>query len=233
VSNGAYYVKIDNVDSYGVVESVEKVVTVSRAIAKVEVNVFNEAGEIVRHLYGYADDPENLSSVEVDFSTSVLQPTQGTPVPGGTSVVYITSSTGINLQWDGRSDSGAIVTNGQYFIEVYYSDGKGGDTSVTRGIVVQSANERGEKVTAQPNLLTEGQTTTTVKVDSARAYTLRVRLYDVAGELIETVTGEVGAKEALLDVKGLSSGLYIAAVELVDKDGKFAGRQIVKIVIRH
>jgi hypothetical protein len=232
VSNGAYYVKIDNVDPYGVVSTVEKVVTVSRSIAKVAVNVFNEAGEIVRHLYGYADDPEKLSTMDVDFSTNLLQPTEGTPVPGGTNVVYITSSTGMSLEWDGRSDSGAIVSNGHYDIEVHYVDGKGGESAVTRGIVVQSTNERGETVYAQPNVLVDGQTTTTVKIDSTRAYTLKVQLYDVAGELIKTVTGVDGTNGTLLDVKGLASGLYIAVVELKDTDGKYAGRKITKIVIR-
>ena len=121
--------KIDNVDPYGTVSTVSKVVTVSRAIAKVEVNIFNEAGEIVRHIYGYVDDPENLSTADVNFSTNLLQPTEGTPVPGGTNVVHITSSTGMNLEWDGRSDSGAIVTNGHYDIEVHYVDGKGGESA--------------------------------------------------------------------------------------------------------
>jgi uncharacterized repeat protein (TIGR01451 family) len=232
VSNGAYYVKIDNVDPYGVVSTVEKVVTVSRSIAKVEVNIFNEAGEIVRHLYGYMDDPENLSTMDVSFSTNLLQPTEGTPVPGGTNVVHITSSAGMDLQWDGKSDSGAIVANGHYEIEVHYVDGKGGESAVTRGIVVQSTNEHGEEVYAKPNVLADGQTTTTVVIDSARAYTLNVQLYDVAGELIKAFPGVMGANEVLLDVKGLASGLYIVVVELKDADGKFAGRKITKIVIK-
>jgi flagellar hook assembly protein FlgD len=233
VSNGVYYVKIDNVDAYGQVSSVEKVVTVSRAIARVEVNILNEAGEVVRHIYGYVDDPDNLSSVNVDFSTSVLQPTDGAPAPGGANVVHITSSAGMDLQWDGRSDSGAIVTNGQYFIEVHYVDGRGSDTTQTHGIVVQSANEKGEQVYAMPNVLRDGQTTATIGIESARIYTLRVQLYDVAGELIKTVTGETGRNGATLDVKGLSSGLYIAVVELRDADGKFAARRITKLVIQH
>lgn len=232
VSNGAYYMKIDNVNPYGTVATVSKVVTVSRAVARVEVNVFNEAGEVVRHLYGYADDPENLSAMDVSFSTNLLQPTEGTPVPGGTNVVYITSTNGMRLEWDGRSDSGAIVTNGHYDIEVHYIDGHGGESAVTRGIIVQSTNERGEEVYAQPNVLADGQTTTIVKIDSARGYTLTAQLYDVAGELIRTVAGDMGTNAVMLDVKGLASGMYIVVVELKDADGKFAGRQITKIAIQ-
>lgn len=232
VSNGDYYVKIDNVDPYGVVTTVSKIVTVSRAIAKVEVDIFNEAGEIVRHLYGYEDDPANISTMDVKFSTNLLQPTNGTPVPGGTNVVYITSSTGLNLAWDGRSDSGAIVTNGHYDIEVHYVDGKGGESAITRGIVVQSGNVRTDVVTAQPNVLTGGQTATNLRIASATNYTLKVQLYDVAGELIKKVSGDTGKNGAYLDLRGLASGLYIAVVELVDANGKFAGRQITKLVIQ-
>ena len=232
VSNGDYYLKIDNVDPYGVVTTVEKVVTVSRSIARIEVNIYNEAGEVVRHLYGYADDPGNLSTMDVKFSTNLLQPTNGTPVPGGTSVVYITSSTGLNLVWDGRSDSGAIVTNGHYDIEVHYIDGKGGESAITQGIVVQSGNVRTNVVTAQPNVLTGGQTGTNLRIASVASYTLKVQLYDVAGELIKKVTGNQGENGVYLDMKGLASGLYIAVVELTDANGKFAGRQITKIVFQ-
>ena len=116
---------------YGVVTTVEKVVTVSRSIARIEVNIYNEAGEVVRHLYGYADDPGNLSTMDVKFSTNLLQPTNGTPVPGG-SVVYITSSTGLNLVWDGRSDSGAIVTNGHYEIKCITLTARAGNRPLPR-----------------------------------------------------------------------------------------------------
>ena len=232
VSNGDYYLKIDNVDPYGVVTTVSKVVTVSRAIAKVEINIFNEAGEIVRHLYGYEDDPGNLSTMDVKFSTNLLQPSVGTPVPGGANLLYITSSTGLNLVWDGRSDSGAVVTNGHYDIEVHYVDGKGGESAITRGILVQSGNVRMDVVTAQPNVLTGGQTATNLRITSVASYTLKVQLYDVAGELIKKITGDEGTNGAYLDLKGLASGIYIAVVELVDSNGKFAGRQITKIAIQ-
>jgi hypothetical protein len=58
-----------------------------------------------------------------------------------------------------------------------------------------------------------------------------VKLYDIAGELIQsrTVTGAPGTSAAQLNLAGLSSGLYFAVVELVDASGNFNGRQIVKI----
>ena len=232
VSNGDYYVKIDNVDPYGVVLSVSKVVTVSRAIAKVEVDVLNESGEVVRHLYGYEDDPANMSTMDVKFSTNLIRPTDGVVAAGSTNRVDITSSSGLDLSWDGKSDSGAIVTNGHYFIEVHYVDGKGGDATVTQGIVVQSGNVRGDVVTAQPNVLTGGQTGTNLRIISAASYTLKAQLYDLAGELIKKVTGGAGTNDVYLDMKGLASGLYIAVVELTDANGKYAGRQITKIVFQ-
>ena len=56
VLNGSYYVKVDSTDPLGVTNTITQVVTVNRHLAKVQVNIFNEAGEIIRHLTSYVDD---------------------------------------------------------------------------------------------------------------------------------------------------------------------------------
>jgi hypothetical protein len=100
--------------------------------------------------------------------------------------VAITSTNGMTLIWDGKSDSGAIVTNGHYQVEVHYTDGKGGEQIVTRGLVVQSANSpiTNGNVFAGPNILKGGVNSTLIQVYSNTNYTLEARLYNTAGELI-------------------------------------------------
>ena len=183
VSNGEYYVKVDNVDSLGVDESISKMVMVSRSIAKIQVDIYNEAGEIVRHLYSYVDDPGPNMRSDVQLSASVIQPSQTAGAAGST--VEITGSNGMTLVWDGKSDTGAIVTNGHYQVEVHYTDGKGGEQVMTRGVIVQSTNQSPAdgKVVAKPNVLAKGVTSTRVEVSSTVPYTLTANLYDVAGEL--------------------------------------------------
>jgi len=237
VTNGKYYLKVDNVDPYGVVNSVAETVAVSRSIAKVEVDVYNAAGEIVRHLYSYADDPNNLPLSDVAMSTNVIKPVAGsTPTPGNSNSVSITSTTGLNVVWDGKSDTGAIVTNGHYEVEVHFTDGKGGEETFTRGIVVQagSGSVLNGLVVVSPNVLTGGQTTTTLTVNLLGNYTLSVQLYDLAGELIPSkVLALPGSGQATLDVTGLSSGLYLAVTDVKDANGGLVSRQTNKILIEH
>jgi hypothetical protein len=208
-------------------------VMVSRSIAKITVNIYNEAGEIVKHLYSYADDPGNFSLADLQLSSGVIKPSQ-TGSPNGT--VAITSSNGTTILWDGTSDTGAIVTNGHYQVELHYVDGKGGEQVLTRGVVVESGNSpiTDGNVFAGPNILKNGVTSTTVQVNSGVPYTLRASLYDVAGEKIgPTVTGATGAKSVNLDVSGLSSGLYFVVVDLINPQGGLAGHQVTQIVIQH
>ena len=231
VTNGKYYVKVDNVDSLGAVTSVSQTVTVSRSIAKISVNIYNEAGEVVRHLYSYMDDPTSNPLDNIQFSTSVISPSQNV-----TSGVSITSSNGMTLVWDGRSDSGAIVTNGRYEMEVHSTDGHGGEQVITRGLVVQAGNQpvTDGNVFAGPNVLKNGETSTLVQVHSSSSYTLTARLYDTAGELIkQAVTGQLGSNQVGLDVNDVASGLYFVVVDLTNAQGGSAGRQVTRIVIQH
>ncbi len=89
VSNGVYYVQVTSTDAYGVVTNVSQTVTVSRAIAQIQIDVYNEAGEVVKHLYSFADDPGNAPLGQVQLSTGMIAPRVGTPVPGGNNAVTV------------------------------------------------------------------------------------------------------------------------------------------------
>jgi len=232
VSNGKYYIKVDNTDSLGVVTSVAQMVMVSRSIAKISVNIYNEAGEIVRHLYSYADDPGNVSLADIQLSSNVIRPSE---VGGSNGTVAITSTSGLNLIWDGKSDSGAIVTNGHYQVEVHYVDGKGGEQVITRGLVVQSDNAAitDGNVFAGPNIIKGNTNTTLIQVHSTGSYTLTARLYDTAGELVRAaVTGATGANAVPMDLSGIASGLYFAVVDVINSQGGIAGHHVTQIVIQ-
>lgn len=242
VSNGIYHLKIDNVDAYGVVHTVSQEITVSRAIAQVSVKVYNSAGEVVRELFTRMDDPcapppapcpNPLAGVQA--STRVLNPVaSGTPGPN--QVLTITSQGGLNLQWDGRNDAGRVVQNGHYEVEVNYIDGRGGSETVSLGVVVQEAGKGPleDAVTASSNLLTGGQTTTTIQVARPEPYDMRVSLYNVAGELISSKTvNSSGTNQATLNFSGLSSGLYFAIIDLYETGtGRFILRKTLKVSFR-
>ncbi len=233
VSNGVYYVQVTSTDPYGVVTNVSQTVTVSRAIAQIQVDIYNEAGEVVKHLYSYADDPGNAPLGQVQLSTAMIRPRVGTPVPGGNNSVTVMFN-GTSVLRHGTSDVGAVLTNGDYLIEVHWTDGKGGEEVVSKGVIVERGNSpvTNGNVYAAPNIL-KGVSSTTVMVNSTTAMTLTVSLYDTAGELVKRpVTGESGTNQVSLDASGLASGLYLAVVDLTDVNGHLIQKQTTKIVVR-
>ena len=125
VPNGNYYVKVQNTDPYGVSTTVSQVVTVSRDLAKAEVDIFNEVGEVVRHLYTTVSDATSSQLTGMQLSANVLSVGNDQTGSSNTNQATIVLNTGVTLTWDGRNDSGQLVTGGHYEIEVHFTNGKG------------------------------------------------------------------------------------------------------------
>jgi hypothetical protein len=230
VPNGVYTVKIDNVDQFGVVESVTRQVTVLRPLSKVQVTIYNEAGEAVRHLITEVEDPQDLVT-SVRLSSQTVEPVYGAAGPGTVPEVAIVLSNGVAVMWDGRNDGGQVVANGVYFVEVRAEDGKGGEIVVTREVTVYAqAGLKAGEVAAYPNPVPGGGEVT-FAVTGVESLTVRVMVYDVAGELVRKVKGLPGANEAVWDTEDVASGLYIAVVELVRPGVGLAERQVKKILV--
>jgi flagellar hook assembly protein FlgD len=233
VTNGVYHISVDSIDSSGVVQSVTQEAVVSRSIAQVTINIYNEAGEIVRHLFAYMDDPTSSLIKGFNLSASTIVP--GSSSPGTPSQVQITSDLGNLLgTWDGRSDSGTVVTNGIYYVEVTATDGSGGESVITKTLtVLQQANRWAEgNVTAAPNEA-DGDHPTILFGTGTAGLTLAVNIYDLAGELVAKINGTPGSSQAQWTPGGTASGLYIAVISLTDANGKWAGQQTLKLMVRH
>ncbi len=237
VLNGSYYVKVDNTDPFGVTTTVSQVVTVNRHLAKVQVNIFNEAGEIIRHLTSYVDAADAFSINNVKLSSSVLQPTTDTtPTTGNTNILMINMGNGESVTWDGTDDQGAIVTNGHYDVEIHYEDGAGGEQVVTRGLLVETTGSThpNNTILAMPNLLNwKTSYQTVIEVNSTEAYTLRVKVYDTAGELLKNVPVVPNGVENQMtaDFSNVASGLYLTLVEVINNTGGVEKRQALKIIV--
>ena len=236
VSNGTYYVKVDNVDSLGVDTSVSEEVTVSRSIASVEVDVYNEAGEVVKHLYAYADDPGNMNLSTIAWSTGVIQPVaSGTPTANGSNQLTLTFPNGVTVVWNGTDDSGAVVTDGTYEVSVHWQDGKGGDQVITKDVVVENrpGNLGVGTVYVGPNVVQPGKQSVTVGIQNpGMVFNLATSVYDTAGELVRVPVISSGPNLTNLDVSKLADGLYLVVVNLTDGNGHFFQKQIVKLVVR-
>lgn len=225
VLNGTYYVKVDNVDADGSDQSTIQTVTVSRPLDEVKAEICNGAGEVVRVLY--QQDGATGPVTAMELSSQVLQTGPG-QVP-----MTIGLSDGTTLTWDGRASDGSLVTNGLYYLEVFSQSGSDGEEVLTENVTVVNNGRSGQGVFAYPNPWHSGDPPITFQCSSPQPLTLKVWIYDAAGEKVDLLEGPAGTSQAVLDNKTPASGVYIALVEARDANGNLDGRQALKIVIKH
>ncbi|HJT25312.1 MAG TPA: DUF11 domain-containing protein, partial [bacterium] len=73
VTNGQYFIKVQSTDPLGAVTTVTQTVGVNRSLSTLSVAVFNEAGEIVKHLYqSVVAGSANIQSLVV--SSNLVEP---------------------------------------------------------------------------------------------------------------------------------------------------------------
>ena len=226
---------MDNIDSSGNVNSTTQQVTVTRSLSKSTILIYNEAGEDVKNLYVYYDDPGQAGSVQaVQLSGSTIEP--GAQGNGTSNQLRITLSSGTTVTWDGTGNNGAYVQSGEYFIEIHTTNGNGSDTTVIKQVSVDDrfTGSGMGTVSAGPNLLKPGSMVATFASNSSQALTMKVSIYTIAGELIEPVlTGDNVNNPPQWNASGKASGTYIAVVELRNSTGGLVGRKTLKIAVIH
>jgi len=240
VANGTYKVQIDNISAAGNVTSISQNVVVNRSISDVEVDIFNQAGEVVRKLYNVMSNPVGSSMTNISLSSSVLKPSLSAPVSGTGQTpaqvkIYIEdSSAPVTLTWDGSADNGNFVTPGEYQIQVHWSNGNGNSTNITRSLLVMPTTGASGKVLAKPNELNKDNGYSTRLDGSAvsGAASIKARVYTLMGELVKSLSNP-SAPYMDWDASGKASGLYIAVVEMDSANGEVLSHQKVKILLIH
>jgi hypothetical protein len=217
-SNGVYHVKVDNVDPMGAVTTATQQVVVDRRIYRMEVTIYNAAGEAVRRLAQTLSDPGPAGLTGVTLTSSVIQPgALGGTIP---TQLGIALSSGTTITWDGRADNGTVVATGRYFVEVHVSDGQGGDQQITHAVTVEGKDGKTGAgiVTTDFNALSATDPIATFNATGAGVTALRLRVYTAAGELVvPPVQGPPGS--VTFDGRTVASGLYFAVVEVLDAQG--------------
>ncbi len=238
VSNGAYTVQVDNISSSGVVTSVSQKAIVNRSLSNVEVDIFNSAGEVVRKLYNVVANSTNSSMTNVTLSTNVFKPSLSAPVSSTGTASYLLivaqdSAGPVTLLWDGTSDSGSLVTPGEYEVQVHWADGSGTTTDITRTVLVVAGGGINGVALARPNVLSTATTMNTIFDASSvmNAAALKIKIYTVAAELVQSFT--VASNMAPWNASGLASGIYIANVEIDNASGGVINSQRLKILVLH
>lgn len=236
LTNGVYQIKVENVDSFGSVTTVTRNAVITRNLARVTVQIFNEAGEVVKHLFAFADDASGAQMTNLVLSGSVVDPHGSGGANGGvTLVVNTSSSSSVTLTWDGTNDVGSLVTAGHYEVMAHWSDGKGGSSDITRGIQVAPHGDPAQNwVWAQPNRLSNASGNPRTVFSSTHSdWSLTIRIYDLAGELVAQRTGLAGTLDTTWDTSNQASGLYLAHVEGRNAQGGLEGAQTLKLLVVH
>jgi uncharacterized repeat protein (TIGR01451 family) len=237
VSNGSYQVQVDNVSTSGTVTSVSQTAIVNRGLSNVEVDIFNGAGEIVRKLYNVVDNASNSSMTNVTLSTNLLQPNaSGVPSSPMSSLLQIfvqDTNAPVTLTWDGTASSGTYVTPGTYSIEVHWTNGNGTTTDITRTIQVLPSTGVSSIAVARPNVLDakNGTITTFDATGVLNAAGLKVKIYTIAGELVQTLQSSQATMT--WNTSAMASGIYIASVEVDNANGGAVNDQRLKILVVH
>ena len=229
VSNGQYYVKVDQSNS-GVVTSATQPIVVNRDLAHMTVNVYNEAGEIVAHLLTQTTDAPGTVISSVSLSTDVVQP-HGS---GSDSQVVIKTGSGQVLAvWNGCNDQGQALAGGTYYIEIDDQTGVGDDSEITEPVAVLAPSGNGGVMVAEPNEVPLSQPLVLFTDNDTTSVTLKVSVYDLDGELVKTLVGAPGSNQATWDSSYVASGFYIARVSAFDSANQARGQKILRILVVH
>jgi uncharacterized repeat protein (TIGR01451 family) len=235
VTNGTYSIKVDSVSPLGVVTSVQQQAIVDRHLSNITANIYNSAGELIRTLFYTVGEGTNAQMTNVNLSANLLTFGSNTAVNPPLLQIFVnTSGTPVTLTWNGTSNTGTNVTSGTYSIQLHWDDGDGQTTDITRSVVVISGGASGT-VLAEPNVLVSGSTLTTTFNGSGitNAWMLSVKIYTIAGELVQSISGTQGKTSTQWTATGMASGLYIAAVEVQDVNGGVLEHKLLKILVLH
>ena len=173
--------------------------------------------------------------IDMALSSSVVDPTGNGGTHGGVTLVVAASTSSVTLTWDGTNDAGSLVTAGHYQIQAHWSDGKGGSSDITRGILVAPHRDPvRDWVWAYPNRLSTGTGNPYAVFSSVDPnLTLIIRIYDLAGELVGERRGLGGTPDTTWDASGLASGLYLVLVEGRNAQGRLEGTKTLKLLVVH
>jgi flagellar hook assembly protein FlgD len=201
----------------------------------VELQVFNEVGELVRTIRdyskngtGYKLSAENIPDV---FALN--------PDGQNNFSIKFTSTLGDSINWDGRNEAGLVVSNGIYEIKINMVNEFAGSMSIVKTVTllgVGITNFVGN-VTIVPNPYRgdAGAGAVEIRWDGLTAGQARIMILNVAGGLVRELKGPLGGGVIAWDTKNgagkaVSNGVYVIIVEGHSAAG-YLDRKVQKMAV--
>jgi flagellar hook assembly protein FlgD len=242
VDSGQYVLKADIPGLQG--NTVVMPLTVLKSGDLLTVSIYTTSGELVKQLYQSYFVQGQLGSMKL---TSNLLQISNQPTGTTTIGINIFSSTGqlmadglgslnqARLTWDGTTALGNYVQSGEYLIKIDQTYNHQHDVLV-QSVTVLSSNLSGfmdASVYPNPYLSTPDHKVW-FKVALQDQSNLTVRIYDVVGELVNTLSlPAAGPGIATLgwDVNNAAAGLYVGIVEAASQVSGQTQKKALKISI--
>jgi flagellar hook assembly protein FlgD len=232
VDNGVYYVKVSVQDNYGHVQATIMDVHILRTEESIRVNVYNAAGELVRWM-----DEENVLSKDVKLSVpDILY------IPKGGNV-DIGCGQGNVIEWDGKNSNGYLVTNGSYEIQIQVKTNDGYQKVASKKVTVFVEEDTDKalydpqnpdlypKIYPNPKVIEGYEGEITIEWFKPVEGEVRIKIYNIAGELVKQIKANLADKSVKWDLKtesgkSASSGMYIVVLDAK----KATGEKEIKVI---
>lgn len=235
VTPGTYYIKTSLTDQFGHVNTVVDEVQLLRLKQFVRLSLYNTAGEVVA----------KIDSMQLP-SGKILLECEDTLYIGNNAPasIFVYDDLGSTLQWDGKNSSGRLVDSGIYELRLEVKTEEGYAELVSVKSVTVLKEKGGEligNVMAFPNpCVAENGVITpmTINWSNKEPGSISAKVYNVAGELVRTITGKLDAPAGLAwdlmtDKNNYAaSGLYIILIQARNTAGE-TGHKTVKCVIMY
>jgi flagellar hook assembly protein FlgD len=225
VANGAYYIKETTTDPYGHTDIITKPITVINDSQYVQVNIYNSAGELVQTIQGAYNGSDQVS-LNISNSSGADNYVFGVG-KGAPAIIIGYTTTGANVTWNGQNSQGDYVASGVYEVQLVVKSSTGLSVVASKPITIldEGSGDVLGTVKSLPNPYTgTGATPLIFTWQPSAGGTIKIKIYNIAGELVRTLTGDLGAATINWDLKSVggqqvSSGTYICVVSGADNNG--------------
>ena len=220
VAGGSYSVTFDQPSFSGPDLLYTAPATVLRASSQSSLDIYNSAGELVRHY-----------NVPVGQASFLHMDPSFVPQPGSALKIDWGSAVGSGISWDGLDSRGQRVSSGTYLVKLTQTTA-GAFSTLYSGtvIVLEAPSEPLQGLLAAPNPIRPGTGMISVRAPAlGSGDALKAGLYNLAGELILQGAG-LGPQLDMPLPPSLASGVYLLIVEAHTEQG-VAGRRTLKVAV--
>lgn len=235
VSPGLYYLKISTTDTYGHVNTHIESIQILKMDVYARINIYNSAGELVRRL-----QVNNVANTNVSLAVDdVIQVGKNSPA------INIEYAPGAGIAWDGLNSGGRTVDSGVYEIQVEIKTEQGFQVMASKSVTILNAGSSGiitdVKIYPNPAIITDGTAGAgvTIKWLTASQGQADIKIYNMAGEMVKSITASVGAgmPGIVWDLKSsggeeVSSGLYVVVIYIKKDSGESEIKKVKMSVMK-